>query len=936
MKNILHPYWAGGIGHKRSDPAMRESENGMHLTIRHKTENRSAVLKIFFAAGLGVVLVGVISLVLWNYYRSQAELKAASIETFKSGLDRRASALGYYFMKRKAELAGLAGNKSVANYFVNKDLGMSLAYGLRASLIQMNAALIELLGKNSIADRAVYLRLAIIEKNGEILADTDEDASTLPLPHSVENTARRPTDGVRIHVLEIENRNALCMEAAVYHKKAYEGTLFALLNLDVLSDDLLSKTSGTQIESYMLTYEKLGKCAPLRKTIHTALDDWITSIQCQSGEIVRASPKPSEGLPEELMVIHVPVGETPLFLTAAISPSILFGSTAPVEIIGLLAVLVLVLSATVIMLFWAGHRNIVLDTLVAEEEKYRYLIENAQDIIYSTDARGNFTYLNPVSEKITGYPTGELIGQNYLKLASPTVRDGIQAFYENQYAQRAITTYHEIPIMTKSGETRWLGQNVQMEFSDGKAIGYRAVARDITELKRTRDLLQQAHDKLEERVRQRTQALRASNDKLAAEIGKKEKAKIALHSQLVFLQKLIDTIPNPIYYKNNKGVYLGCNLAFEQQLGLSRRHIIGKSADELARKEPVVIYKETRDERSPSNADNFEARLRHPDGRIQNVIVNRATFIDSRQQPAGHVCVIMDITERKRLESRLLQAQKLQSIGALAAGISHEINTPIQFIGDNTRFLSGGFGDLIDMTRRMEDLAGNLPSDAAHSKFIQHINELKEELDFDYLTEEIPLAIEQTLEGVAHVAKIVGSMKEFSHPGTENKIETDINRAIENTIIVARNEWKYSAEIVTDFSADLPMVFCFAAEFNQVILNLIVNAVHAIADALGENGEEKGKITIRTRQIGDWVEIRVSDTGAGIPEAIRDRIFDPFFTTKMVGRGTGQGLAVSRSVIVEKHGGQLAFETSVGEGTTFIVRLPISHPDETAREEVAS
>ncbi|MBI3300896.1 MAG: HAMP domain-containing histidine kinase [Deltaproteobacteria bacterium] len=186
------------------------------------------------------------------------------------------------------------------------------------------------------------------------------------------------------------------------------------------------------------------------------------------------------------------------------------------------------------------------------------------------------------------------------------------------------------------------------------------------------------------------------------------------------------------------------------------------------------------------------------------------------------------------------------------------------------------------------------------------------------------------------MTKIVRAMKEFSHPGSEEKVETDLNRAIETTITVARNEWKYVAELATDLDSSLPPVPCLPGEFNQVILNLIINAAHAIAVVVSEGSTSKGTITVSTRHDGDWAEIRVSDTGTGIPEAIRAKIFAPFFTTKEVGKGTGQGLAIAHSVIVDKHKGTIGFETEVGRGTTFIIRLPLAsapaHPEESGEK----
>ena len=202
--------------------------------------------------------------------------------------------------------------------------------------------------------------------------------------------------------------------------------------------------------------------------------------------------------------------------------------------------------------------------------------------------------------------------------------------------------------------------------------------------------------------------------------------------------------------------------------------------------------------------------------------------------------------------------------------------------------------------------------------------------DLAYLTTEIPSALEHSLQGLEQVSKIVQAMKEFSHPGAAEKVPTDLNHALQTTLTVARNEWKYAAEVVTDFDPALPPVPSLPGEINQVFLNLIVNAAHAIA-AGGETGS-KGTITLRTRQEGNWAAVRISDTGPGIPEAIRGRIFDPFFTTKEVGKGTGQGLAIAHAVVVDEHGGTLSVETEVGQGTTFEIRLPLT-PSPTLQED---
>jgi signal transduction histidine kinase len=282
-----------------------------------------------------------------------------------------------------------------------------------------------------------------------------------------------------------------------------------------------------------------------------------------------------------------------------------------------------------------------------------------------------------------------------------------------------------------------------------------------------------------------------------------------------------------------------------------------------------------------------------------------------------------EIVERNQMEVQLRHAQKMESIGQLAAGIAHEINTPTQFIGDNTRFVRDSFRELIPLFAAQTRLLAAAEAGSVPPALIEEIKTVRHRTELDYLIEEIPQALSQSLDGIDRVAKIVRAMKEFSHPGATEKTAIDLNHAIESTLIVCHGEWKYAAEVVKDFDLSLPPVPVLPGEFNQVVLNLIINATHAIIDQLGAGSSRKGTITVCTRRDGDWAEIRLRDTGTGIPESARLRVFDPFFTTKRVGQGTGQGLAIAHAVVVEKHGGTIHFDTQLGEGTTFIIRLPL-------------
>jgi len=284
------------------------------------------------------------------------------------------------------------------------------------------------------------------------------------------------------------------------------------------------------------------------------------------------------------------------------------------------------------------------------------------------------------------------------------------------------------------------------------------------------------------------------------------------------------------------------------------------------------------------------------------------------------------LAEKQRMERELGQAQKLKAIGQLAAGIAHEINTPTQYIGDNTRFLQNAFTDISTLLDAYDRLFQAVEKDTVTDELIDEVEAKQRGADLGYLNAEIPQAIRQSLEGVQHVAGIVGAIKEFSHPRSGQQQAVDLNHAIEGAITLCRNEWRYTAQVVTDFDSDLPLVSCLPSDINRAVVNLVINAAHAVADATRNEPGRKREIIVRSRRDGDWAEIRVEDSGTGIPEEIRERIFEPFFTTKDVGQGSGQGLALTRAAIVEKHGGTIHFETQVGRGTTFIVRLPIRAP----------
>jgi two-component system, NtrC family, sensor kinase len=300
-------------------------------------------------------------------------------------------------------------------------------------------------------------------------------------------------------------------------------------------------------------------------------------------------------------------------------------------------------------------------------------------------------------------------------------------------------------------------------------------------------------------------------------------------------------------------------------------------------------------------------------GNLKQTVYFLGEFADSFNS------MIAALQEKERMQTRLLQVQKMESVGQLAAGIAHEINTPAQFIGTNMEFLDEAFQDIDILIKHIQELTHNAPQ-----KTIDTINNSLEEADWDYLSKEFPQAIKQSRVGIEQISAIVLAMKKFSHPGSREKVPQAINPLIETTITVAGNEWKYIADIILDLDTELPKIPLFADEMCQVILNILINAAHAItARQTNTPTNEKGTISISTKQIGNNVELRIEDTGTGISEQEQHRIFDPFYTTKEVGKGTGQGLAISHDVIVGKHQGTIKVESTLDIGTTFIVTLPL-------------
>lgn len=385
------------------------------------------------------------------------------------------------------------------------------------------------------------------------------------------------------------------------------------------------------------------------------------------------------------------------------------------------------------------------------------------------------------------------------------------------------------------------------------------------------------------------------------------------------LSVVLNAMLNGLVALDVEGRVVLTNKAFLVLSGFEENEIIGMMYSKIVE---VKVNKEV----YSNNFQTSEARIKTKNSNLIEVLISDSKIESNDLALFNRVLVFHDLTEFKKLQIELQSAQKLESIGRLAAGIAHEINTPVQYIGDNTNFLISAINAFkVVILKLKATIHAKISSNNVDEDTLE-LNKLITDNDIDFYCSESRLALEQSLEGINRVSEIVQAMKEFSHPGGKSKELVDLNRLIENTIAICSGEWKYLCSVETQLDTDSSTVCCFPAEISQVILNMIINASHAISEKIEKykDPQYSGKILIRTNFDDETAFIEIQDNGLGIQEEVISKIYDPFFTTKELGKGTGQGLALAWGVVVEQHGGALDVNSVLGIGTTFTIRLPRS------------
>lgn len=386
------------------------------------------------------------------------------------------------------------------------------------------------------------------------------------------------------------------------------------------------------------------------------------------------------------------------------------------------------------------------------------------------------------------------------------------------------------------------------------------------------------------------------------------------HSVRSHLAGLHHALPGALVEAGADGVITGTNTGVQDLLGYPPGALLGHWLRQIWPDADAFIDRCLRADTGQDLRD--EAEWIAIDGRVVPVMISALVQRDARQRPASLALIALDLSERRRLEVELRHAQKMESLGQLSAGVAHEINTPMQYVGDNLGFIQDTIRQLRPLLDALPALQQQMSPEAA-----AQCQALCTTVDMDFVRDRLPRAIDSALGGVQRVRRIVDAMRAFSHPRSE-PTSVDINQCLRDTLAVAHNEYRYVADLACDFG-DLPDVVCCSSDLNHAFLNLIVNAAHAIAERQARGNATRGHIRVSTQLSNDHALIAIEDDGCGVPESIRHRIFDPFFTTKAIGKGTGQGLAIARSVVVDQHGGSLDFRSQTGIGTTFTIRLPI-------------
>ncbi len=886
-----------------------------------------------------VVLLALFMLVMvWVNYLSQIDLRQVAVRQFEDFAIQEADTLSHFLSDRINELTDLSSSRELRAYFENKALGMTREYGLWASQIGISELLTRFVRNKKRHGKQTYKRIAFFDVAGSLLADNTDASESgnerIMSKFVVPAKANTP----RIFLERQEGGVQLLFSLPYIFQRRMVGTIVAWMNTREMLKGLMSHVSKGDGNTFAYFVHGNTLFSLLHQVPEKLKKQVEKGRKIPPGKVVIEPYVLDGGDSVDCLAVMIPVESAPFQLLVLTPAREVLGPLEPWQLL-----LVSVVAATLLlvgggMIFVVSARNLVLNVRVAESLKNAKTMESknrqlAEEVNARTQAEHALRKINDELELRVEQRTAELSQEvTERREAEAAMRLVFNSTHDAIFIcdlEKRIINVNEwglelFQVSNKDACTMCLLD----EFSNAKN------PMSVFELRWKRAL--EGEVEVFDWIAQRpgdgtTFTVETALNRI--ELGGQAVMLVTMHDiseqkrilaqqqeHQEFLTTVFEGIGAGIFvFDPIKGKMVDCNSVSESLLSLSREEILQASCTV-----PYTVTSETlRDLLCPDSEDaaaNEEGMLSLPDGKM--LPVSRHLFDVHIGGKEHLVQVVFDATERRNLERKLQMAQKLESIGQLASGIAHEINTPIQYIGDSVRFVKEGFADVESLLQQYADALKRTAAGADGSDELLKIDEIKEELDVEFVLEEAPKACDRALEGAQRVASIVLAMKNFAHPGEESPRALDINKAIQDTVTVSRNEWKYTAEMQLELDEDLPLVNCLPGRVNQVLLNVIVNAAHAIGDS-GHDGE-KGTIVITTRHDPPFAEVRIQDSGCGIPKENLDKIFDPFFTTKDVGKGTGQGLAIVHDIVVKKHGGTIDVESEEGKGTTFIIRFPLT------------
>jgi len=810
----------------------------------------SLFLRRFAIIAFVLMLVGYMAFLLNDLYRSRSEIQEAAKTRLLEDAGKRGAALGYFFSERINDLKDLTENRELSAYFENKDLGMSMEYGLAASLDEANTAVNKFRSKKKLRESEIYMRVVFLDTLGRKLLDTAKGDKQHPKgeEQSWRDFLPKKRTGARFYAVGEDAAARIVITIPYYFKGRHNGTILAWLSPSEIYSQFLSSNSAKK-NPIALIFERSHFYAPSEIEQIISLKQLRLAGALKSGDVMLVPSSATDGTPSEVTVFNTPIPSTPFSLVTFI-PSASVGRASPQLLVAVSAIVGILLLAGSFVIIRSSTRNTVLNARLEDVH---------------------------IREQAT-------------KEQNRLLQEANMAAEEAQHLAEAARTAAEASESAKAeSEQRWL---FALEGSGDGVWDWDYPSATVFYSRRFKEMLGYTEADIGTGLNEWADRVHpADMDAIRNELHRH------LNGETHFYAGEFRMLCRDGSYR----WILTRGMAVSRAADGSILRIIGTHSDITTRKQTEETLHE--------QALMLEEEVAQRQLAQEDLVVKQAQLQALNETLEARVAE--EVRNNREKDSIMLQQDKLASIGQLAAGVAHEINNPMGFIMSNLRTLQ----KYACVEQRYLQALEEATKAYCPEEQNKQLEEIYKRLDVGYALEDIPPLIEESLEGAERIKQIVLDLKDFARSDENSLKETDLNKCVQSTANIVRNEIKYVADLELQLG-NIPPIVCNPQQINQVIANLLVNAAHAI--------DGHGRITVTTSAESDKVLLTVADTGCGIPDKIRKRVFDPFFTTKDVGKGTGLGLSISYD-IVTKHGGEISLESEPGVGTTFIVRLPVNN-----------